>query len=148
MVLILFVVISVTGATYAYFAVGATNNNTITGDAATIDLQLDVSRITPVSSNVNSLVPQLSANTTTKTNVLSTAINSGCVDANNNVVCHVYKITVKNTSTVTLRLTESLILSGGTFNNLKWYTLATANNVTSVPASPSYTYPSSFNDKY
>ena len=38
--LILILFFSITSATYAYFAISATNNNTITGSAATVNLTL------------------------------------------------------------------------------------------------------------
>lgn len=147
-VLVITLTCCITGATYAYFAIGATNNNVVTGTAASPNLSLVVTKVLPAS-NTNPMVPQLSVNTTTHANALKSAIDNGCVDANSNVVCHVYKITVQNTSTnaASLRLNATITLSGGTYNNLKWYTLATDNNVASVPAG-TYTYPSSLTAKY
>lgn len=147
-ILILILMVCVTGATYAYFAISASNNNVVTGTAATVSLDLQVSRVLPTASNTNPLVPQLSANTATQKNALKAAIDGNCVDSNDNVVCHVYKITIQNTSNARVRLNETLTLSGGTFNNLKWYTLATANDVSSVPTNFTATYPTSFTTKY
>ena len=94
---ILTLVVSITGSTYAYFAATSSNSNTITGDAATVNLTLDVSRIFPKanSDNTGVLVPQLST-TNSATSPLANALKSGCIDANKNVVCHVYKVNIKN----------------------------------------------------
>lgn len=95
--LILILFCSITGATYAYFAISATNNNTITGNAATVNLTLNVERVFPTESNTNTgvMVPQLSTSASA-TSPLANALKSGCVDANQNVVCQVYKITIAN----------------------------------------------------
>lgn len=95
--LIILLSFCITGATYAYFAVSASNTNTITGDAATVNLTLSVSKVFPISSSENTgvMVPQLSTSGS-NTSPLSTALKSGCVDANSNVVCQVYEITVQN----------------------------------------------------
>lgn len=88
-ILILF--LSITGVTYAYFAISASNSNTISGTAATVNLTLGVERVFPTKSSTNTgvMVPQLSS-------VLSKALKSGCIDANGNVVCQVYKISIAN----------------------------------------------------
>ena len=52
-------IISVTGATYAYFAIGATNNNTITSTSATANLELTVTKNLQTATNTGVLVPQI-----------------------------------------------------------------------------------------
>lgn len=95
--LILILIFSVTGATYAYFAISVNNNTTITGDAATVNLTLDVEKVFPTEASTNTgvIVPQLSVSGSS-TSPLATALKSGCVDANTNVVCQVYKINIQN----------------------------------------------------
>ena len=95
--LILILFFSITSATYAYFAISATNNNTITGNAATVDLTLSVTKVFPTASTTNTgvIVPQLSVSGSSAS-PLSTALNSGCFDSNTNVVWQVYKITFQN----------------------------------------------------
>lgn len=83
------------GATYAYFAFNVNNNNTITGNAATVNLVLEVNRIFPISANEGHMVPQQSVSGSNNS-PLSTALKSSCIDANSNVVCQVYKILIKN----------------------------------------------------
>lgn len=94
--LILIVFFCVTGATYAYFTATA-SNNVLTGNMATVNLTLDVEKVFPTSSSENTgvMVPQLSTSSEVNS-PLSAALKSGCVDANENVVCQVYKINIQN----------------------------------------------------
>ena len=139
--LILVAFLSITGTTYAYFAISATNNNTITGDAATVNLTLDVSRVYPTESSDNTgvLVPQLSTSASA-TSPLNNALKSGCVDANKNVVCHVYKIIVQNVGGTATQVVDGKISFYGnaalTTNintvmpNLKWRLVENVNETT------------------
>ncbi len=106
--------ITVTGSTYAYFALSASSDNKISGTTATANLALTVSKVFP--SNTNNLVPQLES-------ALGSAISSTykCVDGNSNNVCQVYKITIKNTSTASVDISGYIHFSGVTnLPNLKW----------------------------
>ena len=106
--------ITVTGSTYAYFALSVSSDNKISGTTATANLALTVSKVFP--SNTNNLVPQLES-------ALGSAISSTykCVDGNNNNVCQVYKITIKNTSTASVDISGYIHFSGVTnLPNLKW----------------------------
>ena len=106
--------ITVTGSTYAYFALSVSSDNKISGTTATANLALTVSKVFP--SNTNNLVPQLES-------ALGSAISSTykCVDGNNNNVCQVYKITIKNTSTASVDISGYIHFSGITnLPNLKW----------------------------
>ena len=82
-------VISITGATYAFFALSISNTTAVTGTTATTNLTLSVEEQALKTPNTGKMVPQLST-------AIPTAINTTnkCVDANGNVVCKVYKITV------------------------------------------------------
>lgn len=95
--LILVLVFSITGATYAYFFFTASVGNTITGNMATVNLTLSVERLFPSSTSENTgvLVPQLSTSGS-ENSPLANALKSGCVDSNTNVVCQVYKIIIQN----------------------------------------------------
>lgn len=79
------------GTTYAYLSYFDSNSNTITGNMASIGLKLDVDQILPKNDEHNTgvLVPQL-------TQYLESALKGKCIDENNNLVCKVYKIIVKN----------------------------------------------------
>lgn len=108
--LILVILFSVTGATYAYFAATATDDETITGAMATVNLTLDVKRIFPLESSTNTgvIVPQLSSN-----GALSLALKSGCVDDNNNVVCQVYKINIRNIGGTATQIVDGKVMFYG-----------------------------------
>lgn len=129
--LILILFVSVTGATYAYFAINATNNNTITGTAATVNLTLSVSKIFPTTSSTNTgvMVPQLSVSGSS-TSPLASALKGGCVDGNKNIVCQVYKITIQNLGGTATQVVDGKVSFYGnaamttdvsvTMPNLKW----------------------------
>ena len=136
-ILILTVMISTTGATYAYFQISASNTTAMTGTAATVELSLEVTRETPDTTKWNAsnkvMVPQLST-------ALGTAMNATnkCVDGNSNVVCEVFKIVITNGSTSSVRLRGAVFFPGidssGTsdtlvFNNLYWRQTTNANTV-------------------
>lgn len=146
-ILIVTLMVSSTGATYAYFALSATNNNIISGTTAKVESELIVTKVLPATTGTGVMVPQNSANTTKSTNALKTAIDGGCIDANTNVACQVYKITFQNKSSAALNINSLLTLTSD-ITNLKWYTLKEENNVASVPASVTYSYPASFTAKY
>lgn len=134
LVMIFTLMICTTGATYAYFAISATNS-VATGTAATVELDLDVEKVTPTSTKWSSstqvMVPQLDAG-------LGTAMNSSnsCVDGNGNVVCQVYRIRIENLSTSAVRLRGAVYftISTGTFNNLFWKQVTDANTMGSNDA--------------
>lgn len=136
--LILALFLSITSATYAYFAISATNN-TITGEAATVNLTLAVEKVFPTASSENTgvMVPQLSK---TENSPLANALKSGCVDSNQNVVCQVYKITVQNIGgTATQVVTGTVSFYGNsamttdvstTMPNLRWKLITSADATT------------------
>lgn len=108
--LILILFLSVTSATYAYFAISATDTNTITGSAATVNLTLTVTKLFPTTNNTNTgvLVPQLSVSEN-NSSPLSTALKNGCVDANQNVVCQVYKIIIENVGGTATQVVDGMV---------------------------------------
>lgn len=116
--LILLLIVSVTGATYAYFAINATNDNTITGTTATASLSLSVTEETLKTPNTGVMVPQLYS-------ALGTAINSTnkCVDGNGNIICKVYTITITNGSTAAVTVNGTIQFTqfnGNGSTNLRW----------------------------
>ena len=128
--LIVVLCLSVTGTTYAYFAFSAVSN-TINGEAAVVDLDLDVTRIFPTadSDNTGVMVPQLSTSGSSNS-ALSSALKNGCVDANNNIICQVYKVNIRNSSGTAAQVVDGSIAFYGnssmtndintTMPNLRW----------------------------
>ena len=136
--LIIFLSFCVTGVTYAYFAISAQDNQTITGNAATVDLTLNVTKIFPASANTNTgvMVPQLS-NSGSENSPLSSALKNGCVDGNKNVVCQVYQITIENKGGTATQVVDGTVLFYGNtaqttpatniMPNLKWKLITSAD---------------------
>ena len=129
-IIILFVyAILITSGTYAYLYAEDSNTNTFAGNMSTANVDLEVSRVTPSEKNGTSrLVPLLDA--ALKNALKGNGGVSSCVDANKNVSCEVYKITLKNTGKSTLKLTGTitLVASGANniYQNLKWELLDNA----------------------
>ena len=139
--LILVLFFSITGATYAYFAISATNNNTITGNAATVNLTLAVTRVFPTASSTNTgvMVPQLSVSGSA-TSPLATALKNGCIDTNTNVVCQVYKVNIQNIGGTATQVVDGWVSFYGnsamtadvstTMPNLRWKLITSADATT------------------
>ena len=100
--------------TYSFFAVNKTNNNVIAGEAESMSIDLKVEKKAP--NNDNKLVPQLDEYITSAVK----GVNGSCVDGNNNNVCQVYKITVKNGGSTTTQLNGEVVLDAKNNPNLKW----------------------------
>ncbi|MCI6265684.1 MAG: SipW-dependent-type signal peptide-containing protein [Erysipelotrichaceae bacterium] len=101
--------IAIIGATFAYFTATQTNNNTITGNMATINFDVSVTKMTTVDETKGGLIPM-------SNNMMEQALASSngiCVDNNGNAVCQVYKITVVNTSTASMFVDGYVSLTGG-----------------------------------
>ena len=88
-------VVAIIGATFAYFTASASNNNVITGNMATVSLDLAVSKVTTVDETKGGMIPM--SNTMVEVAV-NKATNDVCVDDNGNAVCQVYEITLTNDS--------------------------------------------------
>ena len=120
-------VISVTGATYAFFALSVSNSTAITGNTASTQLTLSVEPQTLKSPNTGVMVPQLGS-------AIGTAMNSTnqCVDANGNIVCKVYKITVTNGSSAAASVNGTIKFTSFTTNNLRWRRVDSATALSST----------------
>ena len=110
----LVVVGAVVSYTYSFFAVNKSNNNVIAGEAESMSIDLKVEKKAP--NNDNKLVPQLDEYITSAVK----GVNGSCVDGNNNNVCQVYKITVKNGGSTTTQLNGEVVLDAKDNPNLKW----------------------------
>lgn len=142
--LILALFFSITGATYAYFAISATNN-TITGSAATVNLTLDVTRVFPTAAqweaSTKVMVPQLSVSKSA-TSPLASALKNGCVDGNGNVVCQVYHINIQNIGGTATQVVDGWVSFysnsamttdvSTTMPNLKWKLITSVDVTTST----------------
>ncbi len=142
-VLIATLMITTTGATYAFFAYSVSSNSSaMTGTAATASLSFSAapSLIAPATATYNTkpMVPQKALNGST--NLLQKALTgvSGkdkCVDGNNNVVCRAYSFTIRNDSTAGAVVRGQIKFAwatGSSFANLKWKLMTSATSVTAA----------------
>ena len=115
------------GGTYSYFAFTYENDSTIVGNVIGMDMSLDVELIVGDNSG---MVPL-------KDSALNSAINgtggvSACVDANSNLSCQVYKITLTNNGSPIKDIKGTIELyakNGGTYTDLKWRELTNPTTV-------------------
>ena len=117
---ILTIVVAIAGATYAWFAVSATNNNVVSGESGytASALTLTVTHSTNSSVGTKKLIPQKDA---AIQNAVTGANGKGaCVDANGNAICKVYTITVKNNTTTQYYVDGTFTLTADSMPNLKW----------------------------
>ncbi|MBQ8682003.1 MAG: hypothetical protein IJ509_03740 [Bacilli bacterium] len=117
--------IAVIGATFAYYTATASNTATIQGNMATIQFNVNVTKVTDVDDDKGGMIPM-------SNNMMEQALQSSngiCVDNNGNAVCQVYKITVENTSTVSMFVDGFVTLKGGSGNPVD-YTAITSNKTT------------------
>lgn len=139
--LILTLFISVTGATYAYYAIVLEDNTTINGEAATVNLTLSVEKVFPTATSTNTgvMVPQLSTSGSNNS-PLSSALKQGCVDDNGNIVCQVYEIIIENVGGTATQVADGFIQFYSNANlttdvnptmpNLKWKVITSADATT------------------
>ena len=134
---VLCLVITITGATYAFFALQISSNN-IVGTTANVGLILNVDKISPETQGMDDLIPQLES-------ALGTAISSThkCIDGNSNVVCQVYRATITNNGSSNVKLSGTITFSGiSNIPHLKWKMITDATTVgsnTGVTASTTAT---------
>ena len=107
---ILTLIISVTGATYAYFYSTRSVINEITGNMATITFNITVNRKTTVE-NTTGLIPM--TNAMVEMAVSDNSGNGICVDDNSNAVCQIYKIGITNSSSASMFFDGYVTLTGG-----------------------------------
>ena len=119
-------VVAIIGATFAYFSATASNTTEVQGNAATMGLSLKVTKVSESGTTENMIPIADGADSATVAqdteNILTKALaaTNQCVDSNNNTVCQVYQIEVKNDGTSVARLDGSLEITGANYVNLKW----------------------------
>lgn len=114
-------VVAIIGATFAYFTATASNNTTITGDTAKVELGLTVTKISTADEKKGGMIPLANSMVQRavygKTDGLKTVIAGDtpdiCVDDNGNAVCQIYAITVTNNSTTGVFVDGYVSLKGG-----------------------------------
>jgi len=91
-------IVAIIGATFAYFTASQTGGeNEITGNAATISFTLLVDKVTDADDQRGGLIPMTDG-------MATPAVANACVDDNNNAVCQIYSVTVRNTGSAAIFL--------------------------------------------
>ena len=119
-------VVAIIGATFAYFSASATNDTDVTGTTASgASLAIAITKVSDEATAKN-MIPMLS--TDLQKGVTGTASKS-CIDANNNTVCQVYKVTVTNGSAdIGINVKGTMNLTSNA-KNMKWQVLTDATTV-------------------
>ena len=128
------IIIGIIGYTYSFFTATVTDSVTIRGEAASMNLTLTVTKLAP--NNTKGLIPQLD-------DYITNAVigrNGSCIDDNNNNVCQVYKITLKNNSAVTVYVNGTLTLNAKNNPNLKWAMISGTTNPTLTSTINTHTF--------
>lgn len=102
-------IVSVIGATFAYFT-ATTANNLIAGNMAVIDFDLEVKPVTNADVSIG-MIPM--SNNMMEMAVSNASHKGVCVDNNNNAVCQIYKIRILNTSTASMFVDGYVTLTNG-----------------------------------
>ena len=113
-------VVAIIGATFAYFTATAANN-VMTGNMASIKLNLSVDKVTHVDEDNGGMIPM--SNSMVEV-AINTGLNTGlegdkrgdspiCVDDNGNAVCQIYKIVLTNNSSAGQFVDGYIALRGG-----------------------------------
>ena len=118
----------VIGATFAYYAFTATNNNTITGETGKVNLSLTVTKALPSTSGTDDVL-------VTPFSELASNLNAKCV-SDEYATCQLYKITLQNNSTgVNTKVKGSVSFNNTTVPNLSWVYLDTYDSSKTYAAS-------------
>ena len=132
-------IVAIIGATFAYFSAQEENTETVRGTAAQAKISLTVEKLTEITTttvepegeegepttttttNYGVMVPQLDAYINDA--VAGSDEYGSCIDTTGNVVCQVYKITVRNDGNAVANLNGFITLTAvtdGAITNLKW----------------------------
>ncbi len=118
-------IVAIVGATFAYFSLQASDENTVKGNAAKVGLSLEVRKVSVDASG--DLIP-LDETLLEKAIAGDSATeNQMCVDKNGNTVCQVYELKVTNEGTAATAVNGSLALTAETITNLKWQIMTDQN---------------------
>lgn len=118
-IVVLFIVFLAIGGTFAFYSASQSNNNTMKGSTYSFDTDLTLRTVTNPG-----LVP-------TSDSIIITSLNSAnsCISVDNNGICNIYEITLKNNASVAETFKGKIKTGSGTTyttNHLKYqlYTLS------------------------
>lgn len=106
------------GATFAYFAFNASNNNVITGEVGTVNLSLNVSKVLPNTTEVDDIL-------VTNFNDMADNLNNKCLYTDGEfATCQLYKVVLTNNADgVNTKISGSVSFNNTTTPNLSWLKL-------------------------
>lgn len=106
------------GATFAYFAFNASNNNVITGEVGTVNLSLNVSKVLPNTTEVDDIL-------VTNFSDMSDNLNNKCLYTDGEfATCQLYKVVLTNNADgVNTKISGSVSFNNTTTPNLSWLKL-------------------------
>lgn len=113
-IIIIILLLLTLGGTFAYFAFSA-NNSSITGNMASVDLELTVTKVLPNTNGVDDII-------ITNFNDLAESLNSDCVDSDGEfALCQLYKINlVNNSNGLNNNVKGSVSFNSESAPNLSW----------------------------
>ncbi len=106
-------VVAIIGATFAYFTATAQNNDTISGNMATVKLNLSVAKVTTADEDKGGMIPMTNGMVEKAVNPTNASADRVCVDDNGNSVCQIYEVTLKNDSSAGQFVDGYVALKGG-----------------------------------
>ena len=114
---IVLILLLVAGATFAYFALSATNN-VIGGNAGTVDLSLTVTKVLPNTTGTDDII-------ITSFDDLATNLNQSCIDSDGDfALCQLYQVHLTNGANgVNTNVKGSVSFNNTTTPNLAWISL-------------------------
>lgn len=138
---VLTLIFSVAGVTYAFFSAVATSNEYIKGSSAYTSEAFGL-EIAQVSDGTGSMVPLLDSSIPTAVAGNGTQT---CIDAQGNTICKVYSIKITNKMNAKLNVTGDIVLEAVDMPNLKWASGTSAT--TGFPTGPAGQGTGTYNPK-
>ena len=111
---LLTLIVTTTGATFAYLTATDSVEDAMTGNMASITFSLSVKKMTTVDDDLNrGLIPMSNSMVESAVSNASVGTKGICLDDNGNAVCQIYKISVANTGTAAMLLDGYVTLEAG-----------------------------------
>ena len=130
---IVMLIIAIAGSAYAYYSAVAVDNTTVSGTVAGgANLELKVEKVT--TGATGNLIP-VDNDTTTLTKAVIGEGNTNkedskrCIDKNGYTACQIYKITLTNKSSVSVKIDGGVTLSGSNTPNIECAKMDNINKV-------------------
>lgn len=116
--IIILLLMTVIGGTFAYYAFSANNGSILTGNMGNVKLSLTVTKILPNTNDVDNIL-------VTNFNELADSLNDSCTDIDGEfALCQLYKVNLSNDATgINTNVKGSISFNNETVPNLSWISL-------------------------